>query len=47
MTAEEALTEIQRIVTEAVSRGDNSSYIDRISDVITDQLLYFRDVDDD
>lgn len=39
MTAEEALTKIQMIVTEAVSKGDNSSYINRISDVITDQLL--------
>lgn len=39
MSAEKALTAIQAIVTEAVSNGDNSSYIDRISDVITDQLL--------
>lgn len=39
MTAEQALTKIQMIVTEAVAKGDNSSYIDRISDVITDQLM--------
>lgn len=39
MTTEEALTKIQEIVTEAVARGDNSSYVDRISDVITDQLV--------
>jgi cell fate (sporulation/competence/biofilm development) regulator YlbF (YheA/YmcA/DUF963 family) len=35
---ETALTDIQRIVTEAVAEGNNSSYIDRISDVITEQL---------
>jgi hypothetical protein len=39
MTADEALTEIQRIVTRAVAKGDNSSYIDEISELITDELM--------
>lgn len=33
------LTQIQAVVTEAVAEGNNSSYIDRISDIITDELL--------
>lgn len=33
------LTQIQAVVTEAVAAGNNSSYIDRISDIITDELL--------
>lgn len=39
LSAEKALTEIQRIVTRAVARGDNSSYIDDIDEILTDQLL--------
>lgn len=34
-----ALTEVQTIVTEAVAAGNNSEYVDRISDVITDELM--------
>lgn len=33
------LTQIQAVVTEAVAAGNNSSYIDRISDITTDELL--------
>ena len=37
--AEKALTKIQRVVTHAVVNHDNSSYIDRISDIITDEMI--------
>lgn len=36
---QQALTDIQRIVTESVAEGNNSSYVDRISDVLTDELM--------
>jgi hypothetical protein len=36
---DKALTEIQRVVTRATSRGDNSEYLDQISDIITDELI--------